>query len=273
MPAGSRRSQGDMNRVRRWGLLVLGCVGAHVALLWWLEEPGPRAPAPVSFGSSIHLLADSWSAERLAGLPGAQDPAVFALPSIHGFSGATWLTFKPLRHEFTDTQIAQQWLELRAEDMGNYLADFFATNVFRPMRIADEPLPPLIGSTLRETFDLALPVSELRVSGALAARPMLNPPRLPAWPHTEILTNTVLQILVDGAGNALSCAMLSGCGLKEADTYAVKLASTIRFRAARAGNSQNRGSEPLVAGKLTFIWQTIAPTSAPPASAASGLTR
>src|SRR5436190_8813475 len=159
MPAGHRRSQVAMGKVRRWGLLVLVCVAVHVGLLKWLEESPARPSEPASFGSSIHLVDDSWAAERLSNLPGMHDPAVFALPSVNGFSRAGWLSFRPLQHEFSDTQIAPQWLEVPVQELGNVFKDFFATNSVAPMRIADEALPPLIGSTPRQSSDLPFPGS------------------------------------------------------------------------------------------------------------------
>ena len=107
----------------------------------------------------------------------------------------------------------------------------------------------------------------MRVEGELAGRRLLKPIELPSWPHTEILTNSIVQIIVDADGWTISPgALLSGSGLNEADQYALRLARVARFESVRPlgpAHATNPASRPMW-GKLIFEWQTVPFSNAPP---------
>jgi len=74
----------------------------------------------------------------------------------------------------------------------------------------------------------------------------------------DLLTNTVVQVLVDADGNVVSPALLPpGSGDSRADQRALEVARTARFQPLR-------GSSPaLTVGVLVFEWRTVALTNAP----------
>jgi TonB family protein len=132
------------------------------------------------------------------------------------------------------------------------LATYVTTNALPPIRIGDKSMPELAGLQPRPSAELEFPKSELRVAGALARRKLVAAPELPSWPYTEVLTNSVVQLFVDGDGTPISAALVSGSGLKAADNYALAAAKRLRFRPSRTG-------EAVTSGTANFLWQTLPP--------------
>jgi TonB family protein len=230
-------------------------------LLFYLGERPSPLPPPVRFGARLHLAADPWTTERVAGLPALSDPTLFALPTRHGFSGGAWLDFAPLRFAPWQWTEPPPWLTVQTQALGRGFAALVSLNTANPLRVADKPMPRVVG--------LAAPVpavplrnrSELRLSGDLAGRRLLEPIALPAWPHTDLLSNSVVQVVVDGEGRVLAATLLSGSGRADADEYAVRAATAARFEPEQRG-AMPAGSEVVVRGRLTFQWHTVPPPAA-----------
>jgi len=242
---------------RRWGYAVAASWLIQLALLFYLGER-PKRPAPRErFGASIELAADAWAAEQLGQLPTLSDPTLFALPSRQGFSGRAWLTFAPLQHHTAEWAEPPAWLELETQQLVRAFYEYVATNAPGPLLVADKPLPrmgwvgtPVPSVPLRDR-------SECHTEGGLAGRPFLTPLDLPSWPYGGILSNSVVQALVDREGRTLSATLLPpGSGLPEADQYAVQVAAGARFRAWPLPAGEDR-FQPLAWGKLIFRWDTI----------------
>ena len=242
---------------RRW-LYTISVVflAQLVLLLAFAERPRNIRRAP-QFRTAINLAVDSWSEEQLAGLPTLTDPTLFALPNLHGFSGAAWLRFAPLEHHFTDWSESPRWLELETAGLGKRFLAFVKTNITTTMLIADKPLPFLPNPPSVLTNGALALHSAIRFEGALAHRPLLQSPPLPSWPHSDILTNTVVQLLVDANGETQLHTLLTSCGAPDADLTALKLATNVRFQPLR----QSSGSAPIASelawGKMIIQWHTI----------------
>ena len=246
----------------KWGVLTLLCLGAHVALIWTLEGPLALATQRRDSGTDVQWITDSWALERLASLPGMHDPAVFALPALEGFSGSAWLTFKPLEPEFATEAADNHWLELEETNLGEVMQTRFTTNMPQSTHVSDLALPSLLGSIPQATAELVAPTSTVDPDGALEGRILTPLTNLPSWPNHEVLTNSVVQVLVDGDGQCLSSTLLSGCGSKSADAFALKWARTCRFKPVRLTGSKGAARDGLVSAKLTFRWRTIPVPSA-----------
>jgi hypothetical protein len=193
--------------------------------------------------------------EQLAAFSELSDPAVFALPSPEGFSRAGWLTYKLLSDEFAETPEEPKWLQVDTEGLGRNLSDFLATNATPPIRIADESMPELVGLQPRPSAEMEFPQSELRIGGGLAQRKLMTPLTPPAWPHTDILTNSVVHLLVGADGAPVSTALVWGSGSKEADNYALAATKRLRFK-------PERSRESVTSGTASFLWQTLPPRPA-----------
>jgi hypothetical protein len=228
------------------------CFIAQVLFILLFGERPVAALKPPPFGTGIHLVSDPWSMEQLAAFSELSDPSAFALPSLKGFSRAGWLTYKPVPDEFAEAPAEPKWLQPDPDALGQILAAYVATNALPPIRIGDESMPRIVGFQPRPSAELEFPTSELRFAGALARRKLLTPPELPSWRHTELLTNSIVRLVVDADGAPVSAALVSGSGLKEADTYALTAAKRLRFRPDRA-------RETITSGTATFRWHTLPP--------------
>jgi hypothetical protein len=116
-----------------------------------------------------------------------------------------------------------------------------------------EPLPDTSGH------------SSLRLAGGLVGRRLLTAFDLPSQPptaHMEMLTNSVVRMMVNAEGLPESLILLSTSGLEAADKLALDLARTARFEpVARYGppNQPPSNSPPqLTWGVMLFEWHTVA---------------
>ena len=100
-----------------------------------------------------------------------------------------------------------------------------------------------------------LHVIDNRVSrqGPLAGRQLNAPSVLPAQTNALLLSNTVVQIAVDSAGQVISARLLDRSGSVDADGYALVQARNLRFR-------PSPGPVP-VWGNAVIEWQTLAPSN------------
>jgi len=246
---------------KRWtysiGLVFL----AQVVLVVLMTEQSQPAKPPPRFRTRINLAVDPSSQQQLADMAALSDPTLFALPNLHGFSGAAWLTFAPLEHHFTDWRESERWLEMDISSLGKSFLSFVETNTPAPLLIADKPLPAPPGPNLRWTNGPLATRSEVRLEGGLAQRALLRPLAVPSWPHPEILTNTVVQVLVDANGDVQSQTLLATCGSKEADQAALKLAAGSQFQAIPRNGAPPATSSQITWGQLIFRWHTISPAT------------
>lgn len=232
---------------RRWWTTIAVFFGAQVALVFWLNDRSPARPRQPEAVPTFRF-AITRSGERLA----LEDPTLYALPHVQGFSGDAWLKFAPVRFNAADWSESARFLPQDSQELGLRFRDFIGTNSPPPF--------PAIASLRPErmytgNFAAAPPpaASRLRVEGDLAKRRLLLVPELQVWTNTDLLTNSVVQLLVDPQGNPVSAALLRP-GLipspkqEEANQRALELARATRFEPVRAG---------LSIGVLIFEWQTI----------------
>ena len=244
---------------RRWLYTILLVAGIQfVLIVHFGEKPASPGPAP-GFGASVDLAADVWSEKQLAN---ASDPTLFALPHPRSFSGAAWFTFTPEGHPISDWTEPPRWLSLDTNRLGAAFSQLVDTRKSSPLLVADMPMPPLAG------IDLSLPPqpmrsrSEFHLEGELAKRSLLEPIELPSLPANDLLTNSVVQMMVDVSGFALSAVLLSNVGQKEgpqreADQLALKTASAAQFEPLRLPAGPRPRPEPVSIGRMVFEWHTV----------------
>jgi TonB family protein len=240
-------------RRRWWGVFVLLLV-AQVGLIFWLGDRSPAVPREASTNPTV-FLAPGLSSELLA----LNDPTLFAWANRHGFSGAAWLKLPRVNYQLTDWTEPPRWLSLRVADLGNTFRRFVETNLAPPVRVADKLEPRFTPLELPPPATSMATRSSLRVEGKLAARHLLSEIELPSWPHTDLLTSSAVQVLVDADGQTISATLLSSSGSKEADQHALDLAKTARFNSLRGSGTAplTKTLEPLRWGKLIFEWHTV----------------
>lgn len=252
-PAQPRQPRGWS--VGRWATGIALVFGGQMGLIFWLSIPqhveARRVPGPPP---SLQLAAKG-SREMLA----LKDPTLFALPHRESFSGPAWfmesnLTFEP----FVWTE-APRWQGLDSNELG---AAFSKVIESQPAML---PLPPRSSVEEPRLPELPFPSpfptqSSLRLTGALARRSLSTPLQLRSWEHTDILTNSVVQVLLGQDGRPLSCKLLPpGSGLSIADAEALTLARSARFQPAshEGPGYQPKPSDGLAVGEMIFQWNTL----------------
>jgi hypothetical protein len=238
----------------------LGAVGSLFALQAGLVGLfGARAARPVAApppSTQFRAVGALMSQEQLRRLFFASDPAVFPLPSPHGFSGRAWMDQPPSEYQSTNQLEAPLWLPLDAARLGTGAALLDTADETTPLTLAQleipqlEPLPVFLSPVIIPTQ------SVFRIEGQLAQRLLSPAPALHAWPSTskKLLTNTVVQIAVNRAGDVMAARLLTRCGSAEADGDAVAKASALRFRAS--------ADAPTTWAQAVFHWQTTFPAAA-----------
>jgi hypothetical protein len=254
---GSSASHRVGMRLKLW--LAVGLVfAAQVAILFWAGSPPPPKRLPLPRTPVFHIVGPG-SRELIA----LQDPTFFVLPHRENFSGDAWLKITPREFSPTNWTESPRPLELSPQDLGAAFVTFIQTNV--PPRFQ-----PRIESGLDNSDAGTAPLpsisvpSRLRVEGDLARLRLLTPLYLPPQTNSDLLANTVVQLIVDANGNPFSSVLWAGCGKPEADLEALtNFAKKVRFAPPEAAALGAVPSDKMISGKLIFEWQTM-PSNAPP---------
>jgi hypothetical protein len=248
---------------RRWWTIILLVFTLHVGLIFAFSDRKPAAPPRPVQVARLRLVAEGGELLALG------DPTLFALPHAKGFAAAAWMRVP--RVDFAPFKWTEppRFLPLPAEQLGAAFLQFMQTNAFARFELDTLPPPELV---FPDSPPLYTPParSELSVLGDLAQRRLLNRPELPSQPAADFLTNSVVRLQVDAAGNVFSTALvLPGSGSKPADRQALELARALRF--APQSQPPVISRDPLgqlTSGTLVFEWHTVVPppTNAPPAN-------
>lgn len=240
----------------RLGLWIAAAVvfAAQVGLLFWLGNPPAITPLPPAASPRIHLSAKS-SEELLA----LQDPTLFILPHRENFSGAGWL--REPRLDFTSTNWTEpaRPLPLRPQQLGETFTAYMQTN-----------LPPQFQPKLASELDMFAadrtpkqPISTpsaLRIEGDLVKLRLLTPFHLPSQTDSNLLSNTIVQVVVDAQGRPFSEILLASSGNGTADQMALtNFAKGVRFAPAQEAALGTVPADKMTVGKLIFEWQTVPP--------------
>jgi len=238
----------------------LGVMGALFALQAGLivlfgqrsrPQPLPSAP-PVHFRAlDSALKEDDLLRQYFVG-----DPAVFSLLNSHGFSGRGWLGQRPAEYQPENQLEPPKWLPLDTARLGTHFPVPQAGSELVPPSLAEqrgrheEPPPDFL------TPEIIPTQSVFRLADGLSDRLLGAGPSLRPQPSEKLLTNSVVQIAVDPAGEVMAARLEVSCGLPEADADAVAKARALRFRPAPSAGTKW--------GEAIFQWQTIEPVAARP---------
>ncbi len=242
-------------RSRWWGVFLLVMI-AQVGLIFSLSDRKPLSWRQADLTTTFHLVVDTPPGSAIAEWLKIEDPALFALPDPRTFSGLAWMTAPALQHQAVDWTEPPRWLTLSVNDLGWAFAEFVRTNVVGPRILADKPAPESDKVTVAP---LALhDRSSLRLEGDLASRELVASVKLPSIPHSEILTDTVVQVFVSPLGIPFSPVPLSSSGSAEVDRQALERVKSIRFKPLASGHSTApRGDAAFTRGKIIFQWHTL----------------
>jgi hypothetical protein len=228
----------------------------QLALIFWLSDSSPIRRRPREVPPALQLAVGA-SPELLA----LNDPTLFALPHQQGFSGAAWLKKPELQIPSSDWTEPATWLSLSTVRLGETFEGFMETNHPVPTRALSAPLPE--PTWLQPSpMEVAPEHSTLHIAGALAQRHLLTPLILSSRTNATLLTNSIIQVVVDAQGRPLSATLLgSGSGSPAADQDALRMAQTAQFEALGANRPESSGNAlaNLTWGKMIFEWRTLPP--------------
>src|SRR5262245_47605270 len=197
------------SRARYWTAFAIALV-AQALLIYALSERQPAAPRAVESTPVHYLVLDSLVDTATSEWLQLGDPTLFALPNLRGFSGAAWLRPNALNYQPTDWVGPDCWL---TPDLTEPAAPFTETvdrNTAVCPAFVDKPAPRLSEVNPRS---IPLPTkSSVRVEGELARRALLGPVEVPSLPHTDILTNTVVELGVNPSGLVQWTVVLGSSG-------------------------------------------------------------
>jgi hypothetical protein len=257
-PAESRRRL----PARFWGPVTL-VFTLQVALVFWLSDHSPMTIQKPAAAPVVRLSGDV--PEVLLAL---EDPTLFVLPHEQGFSGAAWMEIRGQPFHSKIWTEPPRWFPLPTNELGAAFARFVQTNSMASFQTIATLEPTLTIPELPSTAPISIP-SRMRIGGELAKRRLLSKLELPAWTNTDLLTNSVVQLVVNARGYTVSAILLRpGSGSDQADAIALQLAKNARFDSIEAaGPSRETTPKPdLAVGIITFEWQTLPPTNGLPAA-------
>lgn len=178
------------------------------------------------------------------------DPLLFPLASQHGYSGPGWMTVNAQTYDFPEEIEPPHWLALQSDTLGRV-----------PPSVPKREIPFELGQVTTPQTE-ALPVfvapivprtnSIVRVDANLSDRAVGLPMKLPALSSDKVLSNSVVSIAVNGAGEVLAARLAGSSTSKEADMEALKRAKLLRFRPLNAIGT--------IWGEAIFEWETAEPS-------------
>jgi hypothetical protein len=238
---------------RRWCFLIVLVFALQVSAIYWLGDNTPVRPRQTRPAPTLHLSGNA-SGELLA----LSDPTLFALPHRQGFSGEAWLKMPPIpTTSFTWTE-PPRWLLVATQELGASLHRVIESYSFDQIQTSSRTEPELV---LPKVLAGEPPAtrSNFRLRAGLENRRLLTPLDVPVWPNTDLLTNTIVKVLVNAEGIPISAALLSSSGLKAADDYARDLARSARFESVAVSGPQRTDSPiaGLSIGEILFEWRTV----------------
>jgi hypothetical protein len=260
----------------RWLVAIAIVFVLHVMLIFIFGAHKPTRPEPVVDTPSLALAsaANDWL--------DLNNATLFALPDRDGFAGEMWAPY-PLSLHQQDWTEEPHWLSgtnsLPVNELGARFNRFVQTNVFAEVALDFTLSPPLAAPVVPPPSPPQ--GSSLRIEGDIVKRPMLNTISLPSWPYADVIAPSVVQVLVDAAGNVVSATLLppdsylepsalgdnmgpSAVRYAEADQRAVELARSARFAplSPDAGSIEANPLAQLTVGRLIFDWEAVPATNA-----------
>lgn len=232
----------------RWLGAVLLVFVAQLAFIWLLGARKPDVTRPAFPTPPTKLMGE-------ASLPLAElnDPTLFALPHVRGFSGQAWAQIP--RREFTSADWDEpfRWLPLAVSKLGDTFQQLLASSARPLIQIAEKTEPYI--APLEGVVPFALPgKSRLRIEGGLVTRALRGPLAVPSWPGNEVLAASEVRVIVDADGWVVSATVAPNNlsnkpDQAKADQEALELARTARFESIRPATG-------LMFGRMIFQWHT-----------------
>ena len=243
----------------RWRRTFIGIFLLQLLFVWFLSDqlPAPRQ-SPSDLGK-LSLIPESELRAPLNEILRLMDPTLFAFASSHGFSGDAWFNPQMPVHRLEDKIVSPQPLQADPSFLGRTEAIFPKAAFFTSLQTSEKselrlmeiaiPQPPIC------------PQSYLELETPLNQRFISQNEILRSWTNKDLLTNTTVQIVVDASGQVISTRLGPGCGLLDADAFAINHAKGLQFQPIVAEDGSGIPPRfPLAWGKIIYHWATMPST-------------
>jgi TonB family protein len=240
-PVFRRRQRADL----RWLLIAAGLTLLQAAAIFWM---GDRSPAEaVQSGAVPPVRLVDWDlASALS------DPVLLALPTANGFAGVGWRVAVDPGYVAEDWTEPLRWLGHSETNLARVLLSAASVGIGRGVS-ADKPAPQLAQRSVPR-----LPLAgetRVRLEGGEGDWEWAVPFAVPSVAHSNVLSETVVQVTTDPSGQVFSAVVLRSSGSKSADQRALALVKAARFRVSRGGRMDRSWNW----ARVIFEWQTLAP--------------
>ena len=249
-------------RPLKWAVVASCVLALQVWFFVWFARPPGLPPRPAALGSVIHLPGG-----LAMDLPGSVSPLVLARPDAHGFSGQAWLQIPAITYTPEESNLPPFLLAFQTDRLGETLTQALSTNQSGYFEVAARSGPRF--EDYSPTRPIPIPESTLAIEGELANRPLLAKPTLKAQPADTILTNTIVDVVVDAEGRVFAPPVLEPMGSPRppesaaADAEALAAAAGLLFQpVGRMPGQPGPDYTSLTPGRLVFHWQTVPKTAA-----------
>lgn len=246
---------------RTWAAVVAGLLLLHGVGLWKFGR-GQRTPSRPLEAVPQWTWADLGVADWRAWF----DPTLFVHGHPQSFSGPGWMLQPRVAYSAPLPLEPPRFLELDQLSWDDSLRLLDRAAAWTPSVLSLRPGTSPGFSNLVPRHPLTLRESSLRISPASFRRLQRSPPPLPGWPSAELLTNSVVRLLVNRAGRVLTATLLVSSGSPAADQKALEIARQLEFEPGPTGATPSAATAELTSLWAIFEWQTLPPDPADPVS-------
>ena len=250
--------------MRRLIILTFVLVSTQLLLLHWFSRKPSNITQPVTAVTQVEIPTTSVASATTI-LQAHDAPALYVLPSLHGFSGPAWLRFTPQQYTTPAWTEAARELPAPVEKLGESVAGFVEKKTV--VNLAEVSQWEKVEHDAPATGFATNIRSHLEIRDGLALWSSNSIPPLKPQLSAEILRASVVLAGVDENGNVFSAILLpyGKSGSTSADAEALALSRAAKFYGAPASSGTvepNSNRDPLHWGRLVFHWATESPADA-----------
>lgn len=252
-------------RGTRWAAVVGLLFAVHAGALFFFSGWRPAEAAGRDAALVVRLAGRESGSPPMLDQLLLNDPALFARVGASGFSGPAWLQIQPPDFVLPEWTAPDRWLTQNVAGLGLDFRAYVRSHGGSVEPVPRPATPGLNGDAPPVTPPLAT-TSQLHVEGDLRTRAAWTPFALKAWPHDDLLEDSVVEVQVTPEGRVFSARLLGAPGVRPpvqlaADDHALEIARGLAFKplpdaVAPAG--------PLTGGRISFQWRTVPPSPTNP---------
>ncbi|MCS7091666.1 MAG: energy transducer TonB [Verrucomicrobiota bacterium] len=244
---------------KHWGAVYGSLLALHVFGLWWYGShsvPPRRMLEQAPFWQEAHpFLTASWP---------WLDPTLFVHGHPESFSGPAWMVAPRVEYRPGLALGPPHFLDPPVGGIMERYAAVVRESEWMPSPLSLRAQPePLVRTALAQK-----PVVTRSSRMVLAGWPQgislrAHVPPLPAWSAPDMLTNSVVRVLIRPPGRVLSATLLISSGFEPADQKALELARELEFEVPAGLWNQKDAQNGLIAGSVIYEWQSLPPDPRP----------